>query len=202
LSGGERSTRIRAVRLEMRTTIVVVLVALVAAPRKSSRLSQPSEYQLKAAFLLNFAKFTDWPESPAAPLAICVFGKDPFGSALDDVLLNKTVAARPVVVKRLRDKAEARHCQMVSICSGEYEYLRGILESLRGASALVVGESDGFAASGGIVEFTLEQNHVRFHDQHRRRRASELEVQPEAAVTGQDRAHRSQYWKGLNATAR
>lgn len=166
MSGGERSTRIRAVRLEMRTTIVVVLVALVAAPRKSSRLSQPSEYQLKAAFLLNFAKFTDWPEtsfaSPEAPFAICVFGKDPFGSALDDVLLNKTVAARPVVVKRLRDQAEARLCQMVSICSGEYEYLRGILESLRGASALVVGESDGFAASGGIVEFTLEQNHVRF----------------------------------------
>jgi hypothetical protein len=115
---------------------------------------------------LNFVKFTDWREtsfaSPEAPFAICVFGKDPFGSALDDVPLNKTVAARPVVVKRLRDKAEARHGQMVSICSGEYEYLRGILESLREASALVVGESDGFARWGGTIEFTLEQNHVRF----------------------------------------
>jgi hypothetical protein len=150
----------------MQTTIVVVLVSLVGAPLTSGQLSQPSEYQLKAAFLFNFAKFIDWPQtsfaSAEAPFAICVFGKDPFGSVLDDVLLNKTIAARPVVVKRLRDKAEARHCQMVFICSGEYEYLQGILESLRGVSALIVGESDGFAASGGIIEFTLEQGHVRF----------------------------------------
>jgi YfiR/HmsC-like len=150
----------------MRTTIVVILVALVGAGTATSQSSQPSEYQLKAVFLFNFAKFIDWPQtsfaSPEAPFAVCVFGKDPFGSVLDDVLLNKTIAARPVVLRRLRDKADARRCQMLFICSSEYEYLQGILDSLHGANTLIVGESDGFAASGGIIELTLEQNHVRF----------------------------------------
>jgi hypothetical protein len=153
---------------------------------------------------LNFAKFTDWPEtsfaSPEAPFAICVFGKDPFGSALDDVLLNKTVAARAVVVKRSRDKAGARHCQMVSIGSGEYEYLRGILESLRGASALVVGESDGFARSGGIVEFTLEQNHVRFTINTDAAEPAGLKFSPKLLSLAE--IVRTAPNKGLNATAR
>src|ERR1700732_5099747 len=104
----------------MRTTIVVVLVALVGAPLTSGQSSQPSEYQLKAAFLFNFAKFIDSPRarfaSDEAAFAISVFGKYPFGSVLDDLWLTKTIARRPVVVKRLRDKAEARHCQMVFIC--------------------------------------------------------------------------------------
>ncbi len=126
----------------------------------------PSEYQLKAAFLFNFAKFIDWPPAsfagPQAPFAICVLGRDPFGHALDDNLQGKMVGNRPLAIRRLKDKTEARRCQMVFVSSSEGPHQAEILESLRGANVLLVGETSGFAAAGGTIEFMLEDNRVRF----------------------------------------
>src|ERR1035438_293637 len=60
------------------------------------------EYQVKAAFLLHFTKFIEWPSSAfadaSAPFAICVLGKDPFGHALDDVAEGETVQGHPLTV--------------------------------------------------------------------------------------------------------
>src|ERR1700674_3532339 len=72
------------------------------------------------------------------------------------------VGNRPLAVQRLKDKAEARRCQMVFVSSSESAHLADIVGSLRGANVLLVGETNGFAASGGTIEFTLEDNHVRF----------------------------------------
>jgi hypothetical protein len=147
-------------------TIFAILALLPSFPRAFAQATSLSEYQVKAAFLFNFAKFIDWPEgtyaSPRAPFAICVLGKDPFGSTLDEVLAGKVMENHPVAVLRLRDSTEARHCQLVFVSSSESRNYAVILESVRGASVLVVGETDGFAASGGTIEFTLEEDHVRF----------------------------------------
>jgi hypothetical protein len=126
----------------------------------------PSEYQLKAAFLFNFAKFIDWPPGSftgrQSPFAICVLGQDPFGRVLDDSLQGKMIGNQPLAIRRLKDKTEARRCQMVFVSSSESAHLAEILESLRGANVLLVGETSGFAAAGGTIEFTLEDNRVRF----------------------------------------
>jgi len=124
-------------------------------------------YEVKAAFLFNFAKFIDWPTgsfaTPQSPFAICVLGQDPFGNILDDSLRGKMIGARPLAVRRIKDKAEARTCQVVFVSSTESAHLAEILGSLGGANSLIVGETNGFAASGGTIEFTLEENHVRFN---------------------------------------
>jgi hypothetical protein len=126
----------------------------------------PSDYQLKAAFLFNFAKFIEWPDSTfltaQSPFAICVLGTDPFGSVLDDTLKGKTIGIRPLVVWRLKEKTEARRCQMVFVSSSESTHLGEIIATLRGANVLLVGESNGFALLGGSIELTLDNNHVRF----------------------------------------
>src|SRR6476646_7724323 len=66
----------------------------------------PSEFQLKAVFLYNFAKFVDWPPgafaSPNDPFIIGVAGEDPFGPYLDDAVRNKTIGSRPFVVRHVR----------------------------------------------------------------------------------------------------
>jgi hypothetical protein len=147
-------------------TIFAALALSPGFPLAIARANSLNEYQVKAAFLFNFAKFIDWPEgtysSPRAPFAICILGKDPFGSTLDEVLARKVMENHPVVVLRLKDGAEARNCQMVFVSSSETKNYGEIMEMLRGASVLVVGETDGFAASGGTIEFTLEEDHVRF----------------------------------------
>lgn len=123
---------------------------------------------MKAAFLFNFAKFVEWPdrsfESPQSAFRICVIGQDPFGGALDEYL-GKTIEGRPVQLARYPSAnglAETRHCQILFISASEKTHFHEVIESLRGDSALLVGDADGFAASGGTIEFTLEDNHIRF----------------------------------------
>jgi len=127
---------------------------------------EASGYEVKTAFLFNFAKFIDWPPSsfanPQFPFTICVLGLDPFGNVLDEALQGKVIGDRPLALRRLKDKAEARRCQIVFVSSSESAHLAEILVSLQGANVLLVGETNGFAASGGTIEFTLEENHVRF----------------------------------------
>jgi hypothetical protein len=131
-----------------------------------SQSSGTSGYAVKTAFLFNVAKFIDWPASsfasPQSPFAICVLGQDPFGTLLDDALQGKRVGLRPLAIRRLKDRLEGRQCQIVFVSSSESPRLTEIIETVQGANVLLVGETNGFAAMGGTIEFTLEESHVRF----------------------------------------
>jgi len=147
-------------------TLPICLLWFGAYSYADSSSDSPSEYQVKAAFLFNFAKFVEWPAdtfaSPQAPFAVCVLGEDPFGSLLDAALAGKTMATHPVALRRIKERAEARHCQIVFVSASEVRNYAELMEAVRGSSALLVGDTDGFAALGGMIEFTLEGNHVRF----------------------------------------
>jgi hypothetical protein len=156
-----------------RTTIRLLLIFVVVlsecgvlAPLAWGQSEETSGYKVKTAFLFNFAKFIEWPASsfaaPDSPFTICVLGQDPFGNILTDTLQGKTIGARPLAVRRLKDKSEARSCQIVFVSSSESAHLATIVETLRGGNVLLVGESSGFATSGGTIEFTLEDDRVRF----------------------------------------
>lgn len=157
--------RWRAPQLSARL-VLLLLISFAAVASVRAQDSAPTEYQLKAVFLYNFAKFIDWPPgsfaTPQSPFLICILGADPFGSAIDDTLKNKTVGDRPLVVERAKESAEVRHCQIVFISASEKHRLPEILIALQGANALVVGDTDGFADTGGTVQLMLEQNHIRF----------------------------------------
>jgi hypothetical protein len=109
---------------------------------------------------------SEWPQGAFAtaqsPFAICIFGKDPFGNSLDEALASKTIADRPIVIQRTKDKMELRQCQMVFVSHSEAERVADVVAQLEGTNVLLVGESEGFAESGGMIEFTLEQGRVRF----------------------------------------
>ena len=154
------------VRRQFLTVVFVSVAALGLSPAPRAQVSPPTEYELKAAFLYNFAKFIDWPESSFAnarsPFVICVLGADPFGRVLDDVLRNKSIGSRAVVIERFKDLAQARQCQMIFVSQSEGPHLAAILQDLQHAPVLVVGESDGFAEAGGTLQFTLEDAHLRF----------------------------------------
>jgi hypothetical protein len=146
--------------------VVLLSVSAIPAPLAWGQTGGTTGYEVKTAFLFNFAKFIEWPPSsfasPQSPFTICVLGPDPFGNILDDTLQGKTVGDRAFTVQRLKDKADLRHCHMVFVTLSESARLAEIVESVRGAHVLLAGESNGFAASGGTIEFTLEDNHVHF----------------------------------------
>jgi uncharacterized protein DUF4154 len=136
------------------------------SPAATQQADSPSEYQVKAAFLFNFAKFVEWPADafagPQAPFAICVLGQDPFGPLLDAALAGKTMGSHPVSLRRIKEHSEARRCHIVFVSASEVRNYLEVIDTVRGSSVLLVGDTDGFAALGGMIEFTLEGNHVRF----------------------------------------
>ena len=138
---------------------------------------QLTEYQLKAAFLLNFTKFIDWPESEraaeSAPFAICIYGDDPFGPALDQIVQGESVNGRRLVVRRLARSAP-ESCQVLFF-SKSASKVHSVLSSLP-AGVLTVGESEHFLADGGTISFIVENRRVRFGINQRNARGAGLRI--------------------------
>ena len=136
----------------------------LAAPQRGGA-EAVLDYEVKAAFLLNFTKFTDWPASAfadtGAPLTICILGRDPFGRALDDVLQGEDVSGHKLAARRIGQAPEPRACQVLYIGAGEKD-TRAILSGL-GSGVLTVGDGDAFLREGGMIAFVLENRRVRFN---------------------------------------
>ena len=151
----------------LRRVIALVTWALLPAGLGSSTFAQaPGEYQVKAAFLYKFTKFVDWPQEPGgdAPgsLVICVVGDDPFGDTLDKVVEGKSVNGQSIIVRRMKSIQNAQACRIAFISSSEKARFRLLLDFLKGSSVLTVGDTEGFAEMGGVINFTMEEDHVRF----------------------------------------
>jgi hypothetical protein len=145
-------------------SVLGVVMALVSGTRAQSPAA--GEYQVKAAFLYNFAKFVEWPPSSfsdvSAPLQICVLGRDPFGEELHNLTAAKTVNGRKLEVDSVVDLQHARSCHILFIASSVKMSMQQIVEGLRGASVLTVGDSKGFTEQGGMINFVLENDRVQF----------------------------------------
>jgi hypothetical protein len=149
-----------SVRWRALKPLVLLAILLNIATAQSA-----SEYQVKAAFLFNFAKFVEWPAdaftSADAPLQICVLGQDPFGNDFGGIG-NKTVSGHRLEVIHPSGVPQAKACQIIFVASSERQKVREILYNLSGASILTVGDTLGFAKMGGMINFVLEEDRVRF----------------------------------------
>ena len=119
------------------------------------------EYQVKAAFIFNFAKFVAWPDAPGTPIVIGIAGEDPFGALIDNAVRGKTAAGRPLEVRRLADKDDLRGCNILFISASEKSRAADLLRRA-GEGVLTIGDLPQFTQDGGIVRFFLENNRVRF----------------------------------------
>ena len=124
------------------------------------------EYQVKAAFLYNFAKFVEWPadafKTARDPILVCVLGHNPFGNALEDAIRGKSIEGRTFAYRHVSDAESASACQILFVGSEESKHFRSLLENLKPMGILTVGEAQGFAASGGVINFKLDDGRVRF----------------------------------------
>jgi hypothetical protein len=146
----------------------LALGALVLGGAEAGATREPiaREYQVKAAFLVNFVQFVDWPSrafvDDTTPLCIGVLGEDPFGSALDDLVRGEKADDRALVVRRATAPEPLLDCHLVFVSESEKDRLGGILSVLEGHPILTVGETDGFSRRGGIINLRIHQNRVRF----------------------------------------
>lgn len=144
-----------------------LLLLLLFCPRARPAEETPlSEYQVKAALLLNFVRYSDWPASAFAdarsPYVVGVVGRDPFGKDLEKAFDGKTVKSRTFLLKRVSNEQEMRACHLLFVSSSERRRSRDWLEKIVGAPVLTVGESPDFLDQGGMINFLLKDGSVRF----------------------------------------
>ncbi|MEW6071678.1 MAG: YfiR family protein [Planctomycetota bacterium] len=146
--------------------------AAVAAPGPAPT----PEYEVKAAFLYKFVKFTDWPAAafpdPKAPLVVEVVGKDPFAGLLATTFAGKELHGRPFVVRHAAEVPESVDSHLLFVGDLSSRARKSLLERCRARPVLVVGEHPGLAREGAIVNLYLEEGKVRF------------EINPDAARAG------------------
>lgn len=127
---------------------------------------KPNEYQVKATYLYNFARFVKWPETVPAgkgdSFSVCVLGQDPFGTILDSTLAGEALDGKPVVLRRLSKPHDAGECRILFISSAEEKHLKEILTELDVSGVLTVSDMPGFTRRGGMIQFVLEGDKVRF----------------------------------------
>jgi len=127
--------------------------------------TKPSEYQVKTAYLYNFVRFVAWPQKPDANddvFAICILGQDPFGKMLDTALEGEVVNRKKIAAKRISDDKDAVNCKVLFISSSEEARLKATLAVVEKSPILTVSDIPQFSQRGGMIQFVLEGNKVRF----------------------------------------
>lgn len=131
--------------------------------RVEAKVSQ--EYDLKAVFLLNFARFVDWPadafQNAGTPIVIGVLGADPFGSTLRETVANESAHERKVVVRHCRSAEDLEACHILFIPQTESSLWQDLAGRLTRRSVLTVGEDRNFAARSGMIGFESHGRRLR-----------------------------------------
>ena len=144
---------------------ILTCAGMAAALTSPCEQARGREYELKAAFLYNFARYVKWPKDRAArkhSLVLGVLGRDPFGPHLDVLEKDRTIKGKKIVVRRFRTMTDYVACQILFVSSSEARRLEAALEQVKGSHVLVVSDTPGFAQRGVTINFIVERRKVGF----------------------------------------
>ena len=130
----------------------------------AARGQDVTESALKAAFIHNFAKFTQWPREvlpPAAPLLACVLGDSAFGDVLGSYVKGRPVDGHDIVVSPVAE-ARVRPCHLLYVSGISAKRAAQVVADLNGAPVLTVSDIDDFAQAGGMAQLYVEGGTIRF----------------------------------------
>lgn len=147
----------------IRLLLAGALLAGAAQPRAAQADPAVTEYQLKAAFLYNFAKFVDWPAAafadPATPFSLCVQGTEPYLAARE-MLSGKTIRGRAIKVRHAESVTASGDCHLFFVADADAGGPRAVIHA--SGHALMVGEASDFIARGGVINLRRVDDRIRF----------------------------------------
>lgn len=160
-----RSQFLRNVYLHICAFLIIFSVLLCNVAIGQASEDGELEYRVKAAFLLNFTKFVTWPDNPSGDvdksIIVCVLGNNPFGKTLNSIQ-GKEISGRPIKIIYETDPKSLPYCHVIFLSANLGESAAEILHKLSVQPVLTVGESKGFAKSGGMIDFINVDNKIRF----------------------------------------
>jgi hypothetical protein len=151
-------------RTRLALTAAILGAMLIAAPCGATGIDDTaSDVAVKAAFLYNFAKFTEWPAlPPGATLVVCIVGNDRIAAAVGDTVRGQSISGHALEVQRSSDSRTWRGCHLLFIADDETPRSAAGLGEVAALPVLTVGDRRGFAQASGIIEFFLDSGRMRF----------------------------------------
>jgi hypothetical protein len=144
--------------------LFLLLFLLIA--RQAETAEAVPEYQVKAAFILNFTKFIEWPAGAfadsKAPVVLGVVGQDPFGGYLDQMLTGKQAQGRQLQLKKIEHGGTCSGCHLLFISSSEAGRIQEILRSVGGGGTVTISDIPDFESQGGTIRLFITGQRVRF----------------------------------------
>jgi hypothetical protein len=141
-------------------------LAVCASPCAWSQDEQTVQYPLKLAFIYNMTKFVEWPpkafSSATAAVVICIVGHDPFPADAERELRSRMTGGRPIDIRKITTRDNPGVCHVIFISDTEQKNAAGILTGAENTSALTIGEDEGFAERGGVVNLAIQNANIRF----------------------------------------
>ena len=121
------------------------------------------EYEVKAAYVFNFASFVTWPPSafasPTAPILIGVLDNSPMTDPLVRAIQGELIAGRPIEVRRGASVDDIKACHILFVGARETKHLA----LLQNAPVLTIGEAADFVPSGGMIQLVVtSDNKIAF----------------------------------------
>jgi hypothetical protein len=138
-----------------------------------------TEPSLKAAFVYNFAKFTEWPADAlpaAASFIACVLGDGPVSDALERSVKGRLLSGHSVSVSRMALDGPLRTCHLLYVSGVTAAQVSAIVTIVKGAPVLTIGDIDDFAPLGGIAHVFVENGRMRFDLNVDRAKLSRLQL--------------------------
>jgi hypothetical protein len=150
----------------IRAGILLLLAAVFAGHAQGADEIDLLEYKVKMAFLYNFAKFVEWPatafKTHDSPLVIGILGDTRLPPDLEQAVKGRTVNGRQVIIHRSKSIEDLLEAHVLFISYSEQADYGRIMRMLNGRGVLTVGESPEFLRQGGVINFVLRDNKVRF----------------------------------------
>ena len=158
---------------------IVALMAIISIAQARSD-SSVDEYEIKAAFLFNFANFVEWPsKTPAndnSTFIIGICGDNPFGDSLNKTVSGKTVNGRKIEIKYFKSSRDLKPCHILFVSTSEDNHLAKISNAAKDWHMLTVGETSNFTRNGGIIGFLVEDKKIKFEINTANAKKAELKI--------------------------
>ena len=142
-----------------RGALCLFAVLILSANLTAVAAPGPTEYQLKATFIFNFVKFTDWPAAAftngTAPIVIGMVGESPFDHTLDELVSGEAIDGHRLVVRRLKPDEDFSPYHVLFICRSEKDRLPTLLATLKKKPILTISDLDRFCEQGGMINLAL-----------------------------------------------
>ncbi len=148
-----------------RVIFILTLLGFVCTPQElclAETHKEAGEYEAKAALIYNFAKFVEWADDTSQDtLTFYILGKNPFNSGLDSIN-GKHIDGKVIRVKQVKSLRDIDECSMLFISSSEKENLDSLIKTIKGLRVLTIGDTDGFANQGVIINIYIEGSRLHF----------------------------------------